>query len=95
MADILEGRGYLFREDTLITPVRYRLRCIAGDGQAAGPPEGELWRGSGGRLEIAPGPYMLHTEDGFSVPLEITAGAGSEGLPFRRIPNAERDTALG
>lgn len=97
MTNRLEGRGFLFREDQLVAPVRFRLEWGL-DPAGRSRTEGELWLRPGQRLaDFGPGPFRLHTGSGFSVPVEVT-GAGEDGwLAFRRLPRQSRgmDRELG
>ncbi len=86
MTDCLAGNGYLLQANRLVTPVRYRLRWATGEtGRSAA--EGEL-RGRPGAWRPGAGParFLMHTDAGFSVPLELTAPSRGPWLPFRRIP---------
>lgn len=85
MTDCLEGGGYLFQANRLVTPVHYRLRwSMDDDGRSSA--EGELWARSGAwRLQEGAGRFLMHTQSGLSVPLEITTPCRGQWLPFRRI----------
>ena len=97
MINQLEGRGFLFRENRLVAPVRFRLQWGL-DRAGHSRTEGELWLRPGQRLaDFGPGPFRLHTGSGFSLPVEVTQAADDGWLAFRRLPRQARggDHALG
>jgi len=94
MTEVLEGNGYLFKEDNLVAPVRYRLRWSTDDwGRTAA--EGELWVRSNSRMGKGEKRFIMHTEAGFSVPVEVTASRAKGWLPFRRVARAEMAREMG
>jgi len=88
MTDLLEGNGYLFQEDRLMAPVRYRIRWST-DGWGRTVVEGEVWPRWGVRKLGQGRRFMMHTESGFSVPLEVTAYRSKGWMPFRRLQREE------
>ena len=88
MAEDWEGNGYLFDDGHLVTTVRYRLRRSV-DEWARTVVEGELQ--PRGRRILANGVrYMLVTQAGFSLPLEVSPESTSTGwCGFRRIRRGE------
>jgi hypothetical protein len=95
MPNHFEGNGFLFREDRLIAPVRYRLQWGLDD-TGHSRTEGELWMRPGNRLtDYGDGPFRLHTGAGFSVPVEVTQPTGDGWLAFRRIARQQRSAEDG
>jgi hypothetical protein len=93
MSEVLEGNGYLFEENHLVAPVRYRLRWSTDEwGRTAA--EGELWVRSKGRMGKGEKRFIMHTEAGFSVPVEVTASRAKGWLPFRRVARTEVPGAM-
>lgn len=91
----LEGGGYLFQNSRLVAPVRYRLRWTV-DELGRSEAEGELWVRSRSRVAgEASRRFVMHTESGFSLPLEVRSPARNGWLPFRRVPRGEVDDDLG
>jgi hypothetical protein len=89
MPETLEGNGYLFHGDRLVTAVRYRLRAT-GDEWGRSVVEGEIRPRGHGRLNGHADRYILQAEAGFSVPLELLNGSGTTGWqPFRRAIRKE------
>lgn len=96
MANQIEGHGFLFRENELVAPVRFRLEWGL-DQAGHSHTEGELWVRPGKRLaDYGRGPFRLHTGSGFSLAVEVT-DAGEDWLAFRRLPqqSGSPDHALG
>lgn len=94
MTDMLEGYGYLFQEDRLVARVRYRLRWATDDwGQSQ--VEGELCPGCKGGLVGHANRYVMHTESGFSVPLEVEQPHGKDWMPFHRVGRKEAGHEMG
>lgn len=92
MARTLEGKGYLFQGDQLVAPVRYRLRSER-DAWGNSEAHGEL-RGTS-RIEDAGDSFVMHTEDGFSLSLELTGEAAGKWQPFRRLSRRGVTDGLG
>ncbi|MEF8793687.1 hypothetical protein [Thiohalorhabdus sp.] len=94
MAETFEGKGYLFQDGRLVAPVRYRLRSER-DAWGHSAANGELWVASQ-RWTGNPGDsYVMHTEDGFSLPLELTRKPIGQWQPFRRLSHREVADGLG
>ena len=94
MTDLLEGSGHLFEDGCLIAAVRYRLLRFE-DEWARSVVEGELQ--PRGRQALAHGKrYILLTQAGFSLPLEIGTDSGPDGWRrFHRIARSEVAHAVG
>ena len=80
----LRGSGYLLRGAEFVSPVDFRLR--AGEIHDGGPAaEGELVpkrrRGVGRRGER----FVLQTNAGYSLPVEITEPLAGGRIGFRRV----------
>lgn len=94
MSNLIEGKGYLFHGSRLLSPVRYRLRWTR-DGWGRGSAEGELLMLSSQPGELDADSLVLHTEDGFSVPLEQAGRPDAGWRAFRRLPREEVAHDLG
>jgi len=94
MAETFEGKGYLFQGGQLVTPVRYRLRSER-DAWGHSEAGGELWVASR-QCAGSPGEsFVMYTEDGFSLPLELTGNPKGQWLPFRRLSHREVADGIG
>lgn len=94
MAETFEGKGYLFKDGQLVAPVRYRLHSNR-DPWGQSEAHGELWLVSRQRPGEPGDSFVMHTEDGFSLPLELTGSPSGQKLPFRRLPRREMADGLG
>ena len=95
MFKTLEGNGFLFRDECLVTAVCYRLYATDSRwGKAV--VEGEIRARGHGQLGGCEDLYMLHTEAGFSLAVELLPGSEPTGWqPFRRVARQEAVRGVG
>ncbi|HKJ88126.1 MAG TPA: hypothetical protein VKA48_06425 [Gammaproteobacteria bacterium] len=85
MPEQLEGLGHLFAGQRPLGPVRYRLCWSAPDPSGRRGMEGTLLPAIAGGKGIPCGRFLLRTEAGFSLTLEVLEGSSGEGFRFRRV----------